>query len=451
VTGKIDILVIDDDDVIRDSCRQVLSASGYEVTTALDGIAGLELLTEKPFDIILLDLRMPDMDGMEVLRKIREKRPGTCVIVITGHATIESAVEAMQLGADDYLSKPFIPDVLRMTVRKAVEKKSLVDENLFLKEQLMVRSEGELIIGTNRAMREIYQLVKKVAPTDSTVLICGESGTGKEILARAIHYYSLRRERPFVAVDCGSLAETLIESELFGHVKGSFTGAISTKYGRFELANGGTIFLDDIGNIGPGIQAKLLRVIQEREIVKVGGSHPSKIDVRIITATNKDLEKEIREGRFREDLFYRLNVLPIVLPPLRERKDDIPALVSHFIRKYAQRRKKEITSITEEAMKILLEHDWPGNIRELENVIERLVVLAEKDPIRGADLSSWKLGLDGNSGTEMNGMKRLADMERAHIQKVLALTGWQKSKAALILGIDRKTLYRKIKEFDLSE
>jgi DNA-binding NtrC family response regulator len=447
----IDILIIDDEEVIRDSCTQILSAAGYKVRSAEDGSSGLSALQEALPDIVILDLKMPGMDGMEVLENIKSTFPGILVIVITGYATIESAVQAMKLGADDYLAKPFIPDVLRITVKKAVEKKSLFDENVLLKEQLLSRSEEEMIIGTSRAMQQIYKLVRKAAPADSTVLIYGESGTGKELIARAIHHHSLRKDKPFVAVDCGSLAEHLIESELFGHVKGSFTGAIATKYGRFELADGGTIFLDEIANVGPGVQAKLLRVVQEREIVKVGGSHPIKIDVRIITATNRDLEKEIKEGRFREDLFYRLNVLPIDLPPLRERKDDIPLLVSYFIKKYSHKRKKKILSIDDGAMKTLLDYDWPGNIRELENVIERAVVLTEHAVIAPSDLSHWKFGMNDSVEGSTPVMKSLKEVERAHILEVLKETKWHKNEAAKILQIDRKTLYRKILEFDLAE
>jgi len=439
------ILVIDDEEVICDSCSQALSSVGYTVDTARDGHAGLDLMQEKDYGIVILDLKMPGIEGMEVLKHIKVKIPETSVIVITGFATIESAVEAMKHGADDFLPKPFTPDILRIVVKKAAEKRKLLRENIFLKEQLIVKSEGDLVIGSDRAMREVYRLVEKAAPTDSTVLIYGESGTGKEVIARSIHNHSLRRDKSFVAVDCGSLAESLIESELFGHVKGSFTGAVATKYGRFEFANGGTIFLDDIGNVGLSIQAKLLRVIQEREVIKVGAVKQAPIDVRIITATNKDLQTEIKQGRFREDLFYRLNVLPIYLPPLRERKEDLPVLVHYFIGKYSRKHKKDIVSISDEALGMLRDYDWPGNIRELENVIERLVILTENRSIQPSNLLHWRYGVTRALDKESFGIMDLVELERTHIVKVLELTKGQKSKAARLMGIDRKTLYRKIK------
>jgi DNA-binding NtrC family response regulator len=443
------ILVIDDEEVIRDSCKQILSSDGYNVATAEDGEIGLKMMQENIYDILILDLKMPKMNGMEVLRIVKEKYPETIVIVITGYATVESAVEAMKLGAYDYIPKPFTLDEFRIIVQRAVEKKKLIAENVFLKEQLIVKDESEIIIGGNKKMREIFRLIKKVAPTDSTVLIYGESGTGKELIAKAIHHYSLRKDAPFVVVDCGSLAENLIESELFGHVKGSFTGAISTKYGRFEIANGGTIFLDEISNIGLETQRKLLRVIQEREIIKVGDTNPIKIDVRIISATNKDLKKEIKDGKFREDLFYRLNVVPIYLPPLRDRKDDIPALVNHFINKYCKKRKKKIPQISEDAMKILIEYDWPGNIRELENAIERVIVLTENNVIQASDFSFLK---QTSNGLEKNTkIKTIKEIEKEYIEKILKITNYQKSKTAKLLGIDRKTLYRKMKEYNIFE
>lgn len=443
------ILVIDDEEVIRDSCKQILSLSGYNVVTAEDGYRGLKILHEKPFDIVILDLKMPDISGMEVFKKIRKSNSDIIVIVITGYATVESAVEAMKLGAYDYIPKPFTPDMLRIIVKKAIEKRNLVVENVFLKEQLRVRDEGEVIIGSNKAMQNIYKLIKKVGPADTTVMIFGESGTGKELIAKAIHYYSLRKDKQFVVVDCGSLAENLIESELFGHVKGSFTGAIATKYGRFEFANSGTIFLDEVGNIGYDIQGKLLRVIQEREIIKVGDTTPVKIDVRIIAATNKNLEKEVKEGKFREDLFYRLNVVPIILPPLRERKNDIPALVNHFVKKYCKKRKKEIISVSDEAMRILVEYEWYGNIRELENAIERIVVLTENDTIQLSDLSYWKQGSNKIEEKEPFNAKTLNEIEKEYIVKVLKMVKMQKNKAAKLLGIDRKTLYRKMKQYSI--
>ncbi|TET44919.1 sigma-54-dependent Fis family transcriptional regulator, partial [Candidatus Aerophobetes bacterium] len=340
------ILVIDDEEVMRDSCKQILSRQGHNVKLAEDGYQGLELLKEKSFDLVILDLKMPGIDGMEVLEKIKESSPETAVVVITGYATVESAVEAMKRGAYDFLPKPFTPEEFRLIIERALEKKRLILENIYLRQELEVKRKSEVIIGKSKVMQKVYELIRRVGPTDSTVLILGESGTGKELVAKAIHHHSQRKNKPFVIVDCGALVENLFESELFGHVKGSFTDAASTKLGRFEVANGGTLFFDEIGNIGPNVQAKLLRAIQEREITRIGSSKTIKIDVRIIAATNKNLRKAIQEKTFREDLFYRLSVVPITLPLLRERPEDIPELANYFLKKYNQKRGKNLTGIS---------------------------------------------------------------------------------------------------------
>ncbi len=343
------ILVIDDDATICEGVAEVITAEGYAVQTASDGEAGLALIKEHGFDLIIVDLVMRGMDGMTVLRSVKADDPDAVVIVITAHGTVEAAVQAMKLGAFDFLSKPFTPDELRMVVKRGVSVRRLTLHNRLLKEELEhstgIEPDVNPILGTSAAIVRVREQIQKVAPTNSTVLILGETGTGKELVARAIHQFSERQQEPMLTVDCGSLVETLFESELFGHVKGSFTGATATKHGRFELANGGTLFLDEITNIGPKIQGKLLRAIQEREIIRVGSSHPIKVDVRIIAATNRDILQEVKEGNFREDLFYRLSVVPIHLPPLRERKDDIPALAGHFLDRFKRKKKKNVKSI----------------------------------------------------------------------------------------------------------
>ena len=388
--SQANILVIDDEETIRDSCQQALSRSGNRVEVAEEGIKGLEMLGKESFDLVILDLKMPGLSGMEVLKRIKEDESEIVVVVITGYATVESAVEAMKVGAYDFIPKPFTPESLRMIVDRALEKRKLSLENILLRAELKEKISEDMIIGQNAKMREVEQLVRKAAPTDSTVMITGETGTGKELIARAIHRQSNRKDKPFIVVDCGGLVESLFESELFGHVKG-FTGATETKYGRFEVADGGTVFLDEVGNISMNIQAKLLQAIQEKEITRAGSTQAVKVDVRIIAATNQDLLQDIKEGTLREDLFYRLSVVPIALPALRERKEDIPLLVKHFLIKYNKKREKSVTGISKEAMKILTGYDWPGNVRELENVIERAVVLARSRVIEPSDLWYYEL------------------------------------------------------------
>lgn len=449
MSNRANILVIDDEETMRDSCRQTLSRDGHRVETAEDGSKGLALLKAESFDLVILDLKMPGLGGMKVLKRIKEDDTDTVVIVITGYATIESAVEAMKSGAYDFIPKPFTPDSLRAIVKRALEKRKLVLENVLLRSELKASLGPEVIVGQSESMKKVEELVQKVGPTDTTVLISGESGTGKELVARAIHRCSSRKDKPFVAVDCGSLVENLFESELFGHVKGSFTGATATKYGRFELANGGTLFFDEIGNIGINIQTKLLRVIQEREITKVGSSQVIKVDVRIVAATNMDLQKCIKDGTFREDLFYRLSVVPISLPPLRQRKDDIPFLANYFLKKYNKKRKKNITAISNRAMKALLEYDWPGNVRELENAIERAVVLAEDEVVRSSDLLYYGLSVEEPVKTDSGTSQRLVDVEKEHIARTLKMFDGHKGKTAERLGIDRKTLRLKLKKYGI--
>ncbi len=442
------ILVVDDERVIQEGCKRVLANSNYLVETIGDGEAALEMVSNESFDLVLLDLKLPGLGGMEVLRLLKEKDPQVEIVMITGYPSIEGAVEAIKLGAYDYLPKPFSPDQLRLTVKRALERKKLLLENEYLHRELKAKCEREVIIGESKVMQRIYEMVKKVAPTDSTVLLYGESGTGKELIARAIHNYSLRKDKEFVPVDCSSLVETLLESELFGHVKGSFTGAIQTKHGSFELANGGTFFFDEISNLSLNIQAKLLRVLQEREIKPVGGTKRIKVDVRIIAATNRELRKAVASGTFREDLFYRLNVVPITLPPLRERKEDVPLLAHHFLSLYNKKRKKPLLDISPEVMTSLLEYDWPGHGSELYNTIERALVLADNEIILPRDLP-WYIRNQEKKEDKGEKYKTLEGVEKEHIQRVLQASDYQRGEAAKILGIDRKTLYYKIKRYGL--
>ena len=448
MTDSVRILVIDDEESIRDSMSQFLHKEGYRITTTASGQEGLKLFGAEAFQVVFVDLRLPGMTGLDVLSRIKEAGPETQVILITGYASIESAVEAMKRGAFDYVTKPFTPEEVRVITRKALESRRLLFENMALRRGLEAKTEFELVVGKSRAISQVLDVVRRVSPTESTILITGESGTGKELIAREIHCHSLRRNAPFVVVDCGALVETLFESELFGHVKGSFTGAHETKHGRFEVAEGGTIFFDEISNIGLNIQAKLLRTIQEREINRIGSSKAIKVDVRILAATNEDLADAIKKGKFREDLFYRLSVVPIHLPPLRERKDDIPLLVDHFLQKYNKRAKKNITGVSSRALKALKEYDWPGNIRELENTVERAVVLSQGDGIELEDLMYHGIGTGATAPGSFSGnSKTLEDMEKEYIKAVLQAQFGNKTRAAEILGIDRKTLWAKIKKY----
>ena len=373
----VSILIIDDEPVISKGCRLALSCRGYSVDTALTGQAGLSAIRKNSFDVVLLDLKLPDMDGMDILKSVHKSHPEIYFIVMTGFSTVPSAVEAMKSGAFDYLAKPFSEDELLMVVTRAIEKKNLVEENLALRKELLNRFSFENIVGEDPGILRIFEEIEKVAPTDSTVLLYGESGTGKELFAGAIHAHSRRASRQFIAVDCSTLSPSLLESELFGHVKGAFTGAIRDKEGIFEVAHGGTLFMDDVTNLDMEIQGKLLRVLETGEYKPVGTSHFKKTDARIIAATNRDLKGLVEEGRFREDLFYRLNGFPIYIPPLRERKGDIPRLAYHFLKDFCRKTGKRIEGFSDDALETLIHYRWPGNVRQLKNVVERLVILAE--------------------------------------------------------------------------
>jgi DNA-binding NtrC family response regulator len=383
VTTK--ILVVDDEDVVVRSAVRVLADPSYTIDTAADGAEALRKI-EQGYDIVLLDIMMPKVNGMDVLRRVKETHPDIEVIMLTGLAQIDTAVECMKLGAFDYIAKPFDPDELKLIIGRAVERRTLLQENLNLKSAANARYRLDNMIGSSARMQQVYRLVAQCAATNTTVLITGESGTGKELIARAIHHNSLRKDKAFVAVDCNALAENLLESELFGHVKGAFTGAIANKKGMFEAAAGGTLFLDEIGNIGMATQAKLLRVLQEREFRAVGDTRVQMATFRLVAATNKDLKAMIAEGTFRDDLYYRINVFPIESPPLRERREDIPALAMHFVRSCSEELAKKIDEISDGAMNVLLTYDWPGNVRELENVIQRAAILASDSVIRKAHL-----------------------------------------------------------------
>jgi len=448
-SNKLNILVADDEEAIRLGCEQIFLQQGHRVFQAEDGLRAFDMLKEDTFHIAFIDYKMPGMDGLQLLKEIKKISPITEVVIITAYGTVETAVKAMKDGAYDYISKPFTPKTIRQVLNKIIEKQNLLGEQSHDKLILEYGDNDEVIIGSSPKMQDIYRLILKVSPTDSTVLITGESGTGKELIARAIHYNSLRINKPFMTVDCGSLVETLFESELFGHVKGSFTGAVATKHGSFELAHGGTFFFDEISNISLSIQAKILRAIQEKEIKRVGATEIIKVDVRVIAATNEDLRSLVEQGTFREDLFYRLSVIPIHLPALRERKEDILPLANHFLQKYNQRRKRNIERISDVAQRYLFNYNWPGNVRELENVIERAVVIEDSNEITYSSLPSHVRGVSAETITNDFEIRRLDQVEKEYIRKALNATNWNRSKTAKLLGIDRKTLYEKIRRYQI--
>jgi len=441
------ILVVDDEATIRTGIAQALGKQKMAVHAAANGREALELLAWQPAGIILLDIKLPDMDGVELLKTIRREYPDTEVIMITGYPTIQGAVECIKHGAMDYLVKPFRLDELEVLVEKA---RGLLEQKHAPPSLAENRDRGlDFIVGRSPAMQKVFAKIRRAAPSDSTVLLTGESGTGKELAARAIHNLSPRRDKEFVPVDCSALVETLLESELFGHVKGSFTGAHQTKHGLFELANQGTFFFDEITNLSLNIQAKLLRVIQEREFMKVGSQKRIKLDIRIIASSNRSLEEAIKAGAFREDLFYRLSVIPIHLPPLREREGDIPLLAEHFLQKYRQRGNREITGISSQAMKMLYAYSWPGNVRELEHTIERIVILEDGEIIQPEHLPSFISQRQSEFQVFSDGEYSLEEVERRYIQMILRRTKGRRQEAARILGINRKTLSNKIEKYKL--
>jgi two-component system response regulator HydG len=450
------ILIVDDDRAHRTMLRTLLGGWGYAVSEADDGGAAVAAVREGPFDLILMDIRMIKVSGLEALAEIKAFNPAIPVILMTAYASVETAVSALKKGAYDYLTKPLDFDELKLTIRRAMEHLRLAEENRFLRESLESRFDRANILGHSAAMTRLLETVAQIAPTEATVLVTGESGTGKELIAGAIHYGSLRKDGPFVKINCAALTESLLESELFGHEKGSFTGADRRKEGKFRQADGGSLFLDEVSEMSLGMQVKLLRALQEREITRVGGSDVLRVDVRIIAATNKDLLQETGQGRFREDLYYRLNVVNLAMPPLRERREDVPLLAQHFLALFAERNRKDIKGFTPRAMDRLLRHPWPGNVRELMNAVERGVVLARSEWLGEEELALTFPDGPPGAAAEPPPEPALAvegtsldELERAAILKTLEGVGGNKSEAARRLGITRRTLHKKLKQYGL--
>lgn len=459
-------LVIDDERFICDACRSVLSKRGHLVDVRMTGKEGLEAILSGAYDVTLLDIKLPDLDGMEILRRVHKEKPGEHIVVMTGYSTIQNAVEAMKLGALDYLAKPFEDDQLVLAVERGAEKKRLMEENLYLRKELLDRYSFENIVGESPRILEIFEAIQKVAPTDSTVLIYGESGTGKELFARAIHSHSERSRKPFVPIDCSTLATGLLESELFGHVRGAFTGAVQDKAGIFAAARKGTLFLDDVANLGPELQAKLLRVLETKEYKPVGSDQILTTDVRIIAATNKDLGQMVNQGAFREDLYYRLNVFPIHLPPLRERKSDIPKLAYYFMRIFCRKTGKRLLGFADDALEVLVNHPWRGNVRELKNVVERLVIMTDERVLGFLDLmnhlqTSRSLEEQKLPATmeELRDAKRakkkildhaFANLEKAFLIKALEAADGNITRAAAKVGMQRSNFSALMKRHNIT-
>ncbi len=459
------ILVVDDEAVIREGVRRILDGGGFTVETYANGYLAIEKLQEESFDLLITDLKMPGMGGMEVLKSIKVLQPETPVIIITGYSSVDTAVEAMKNGAVDYIAKPFSPEEIIEKVGNALEQKAVLFNDMYLRKELRDNHGFDMFIGASREMQKVYRRIMQVAPTDSSVLITGESGTGKELVACAIHKNSQRRDQPFVAVDCTSLAENLLESELFGHVKGSFTGAVHTKMGLFKVADGGTLFLDEVANISLTTQAKLLRVLQEREVTPIGGTQPIPINIRLVAATNRNLRTLVAEGSFREDLFFRLNIIPVDLPPLRERKGDLPLLIAHFLKQFAEEMGKEIRGLAPDALALLEEYPFPGNVRELENIVERAVVLVEGGLIQKENLeltlpdedeSCLVSGFVPQSADELKETKRhlreraVEPVEKAFALNALKRNNWNITRAAEETGMLRPNFQALMKKLGIS-
>jgi DNA-binding NtrC family response regulator len=455
--GSEKILLIDDTPEILENLSEYLKGESYDVDTAGEGLTGISMLDKMFYDIVLTDLKMPNVGGMEVLKYLKDNSPESVCMILTGYGTIKNAVEAIKAGAFDYLTKPVRLEEVVVSFKRAIEHRNLKRENMNLKSQLKRKYRFENIVGDSDRMQKVFEVIEKVADSDSTILILGESGTGKELIAKAIHYNSYRREGPFVPVNCAAIPDELLESELFGHEKGAFTHAIRTRIGRFELAHGGTLFLDEIGDMNPNLQSKLLRVLQERQFERIGGEKLVKTDIRVIAATHQDLKKAVLQKKFREDLYYRLNVIPIEAPPLREHKSDIPLLVHHFLEQFSRSKKKEISGITDAAMQRLKEYDWPGNVRELENMVERIIILSSHTVIDVKDLPEKIQPLSEARDTRQfeiteEGLSletAVSEFEKQLILQALNKTGWVKNKAAQLLHLNRTTLIEKIKRQNL--
>ena len=446
------ILIVDDEEIALHNLKHVLKKEGYEVTTSQSGARALQLLEANCFDLVLTDLKMEKIDGMQILKRSRELYPDIEVVMITGFATVDSAIEAMKAGAYHYISKPYKLDEVRKVVREALEKTGLKRENIRLRESLKAYQGEARLVTDNPGMKKLLAMAGQVATSDSNIVICGESGTGKELLARFIHSCSNRRNGPLLSVNCGAFQEELLANELFGHEKGAFTGAAETKKGILEMANGGTLFLDEITEMSLSMQVKLLRVLQEREVMHIGGTTSIPINVRFLAATNRNLAEEVKQGHFRQDLFFRINVVALNIPPLSERKDDLPLLIQYFIKKYGILMHKQVTNVAPEVIDILMRYDFPGNVRELENIVERGVALANGDTIEVAHLPEDLRGTCFQTfRRKSGGIPSLADQERAYIEWVLKEHGDNKSLAAQALGIDRVSLWRKIKKYETEE
>ena len=446
IKGK--ILVVDDEERICEAVEKALERIGYEVETSLDGPGAWEKFQKGSFEMVICDIKMPGMDGMALLDRIKEQDPTALVLMITGYASIESAVESIKKGAHEYIAKPFTPDQIRFLVDRAFERRRLVEENIYLRGELKQLHGKDLVIGKSQAMQEVFDLAVRVAETESSVLVLGESGTGKEVVARLVHFRSHRAAGPFVTVNCSAIPENLLESELFGHKKGAFTGALYAKRGSFELANTGTLFLDEIGDMKLDMQAKILRALEERRVKKVGSEEESAIDVRVIAATNKNLEEAVKTDQFREDLFYRLNVVQIAIPPLRERKEDISVLARHFLMVFSREMKKPVADFSEEALSSLKGYDWPGNVRELKNAVERAVIFAGPGELIRASHFPPQIRAEAERARPLPAreFKDLRTVEMDYIREILDACGGSKAKAAEILGVSPSTLWRKLQE-----
>lgn len=444
MSEKIRILVVDDELIVRESLVGWMKRAGHFVDAAAGGRQALEMIGRNAYDLVFLDIRMPDLSGLDALKNIKMVHPHVLVVMITAYASVETAIEAMKSGADDFLIKPFQPEQLKLLIEKLLNQKKLVDENISLRNQIHNNSRHQVLIGVSGCMRRLFSFIDQVAEVDSPILLQGETGTGKELVAKAIHARSNRRHGPFIAINCGAFTETLLESEIFGHEAGSFTGAIRTQKGRLEMARGGTLFLDEIGEIPIKMQVDLLRVLQEKSFHRVGGNREINVDFRLISATHQDLLKKVSGGLFRKDFYFRLNVIEIEIPPLRKRKEDIPSLAEHFLRRFRSETNKQVKGIRDEAMVLLQSYNWPGNIRELENAIERAVVLSKSQYLKKEDF-----GFLFRSSREEGGSVSMRDVERRHIEDILKLCRWNISRAASLLEMNRVTLHHKIKKFEL--